>query len=409
MASTGPPDRITGEEGTGVPQPGQLTYEPFDPAVLADPYQRYAELRDREPVLWQPELESWIVTRYDDVRRIIGDQDSFAADWTRAGAPPAGVGLVTLQTTDGDYHQHLRGPVRSAMRPPDDLGARFRAEALRRLRALRDVPEFDFVSAVARPLAEFFVVELLAFRQPAPGWLSDVSRRIAAGMDEGFDPAKAAIANAARREVNECLRGAVEQPDGSLLAGLHRAIAGAVEDSADATPEAAATGTLRVLLLAGYENLHRALSLVGRRFGECCAGHRRWRHEPRAIANELIRWDSPVQAVSRAAVRDFELSGTTVHRGQIVVGMVGSANRDERRFDRPDELDPARTRNDHLSFGRGPHACIGAALALTQMELLMSAIAELDAYPVPCGPVDWSRTATLRGPERLPVAWTPFS
>jgi cytochrome P450 len=227
-------------------------------------------------------------------------------------------------------------------------------------------------------------------------------------MDDGFDQALAQAAALARTEVNARLAEAVRAP--GVLADTHRAVVAAVSQVNHAVaPESAAIGTLRVLLLAGYENLRRALTLVGQSFAQFCGGRPPAPDRLRPLATELLRFDSPVQAVSRAVVRDTELSGTTVHKGDIVVAMVGSANRDERHFDNPAQLRPDRAGNDHLSFGRGGHACFGAALALTQMELLIAAIGELGAYPVVDGEVEWSPTATLRGPDRLPVVWRPFA
>jgi len=119
---------------------------------------------------------------------------------------------------------------------------------------------------------------------------------------------------------------------------------------------------------------------------------------------ELLRYDSPVQALSRLALQDVDLAGANIPAGTLVVFVMGSANRDPARFSRPDELDIRRTDGGHLSFAHGIHFCLGAFLARTEAQLAIRELLQrypglaLDEEPT------FQPNITLRGPQRLAVS-----
>jgi cytochrome P450 len=120
---------------------------------------------------------------------------------------------------------------------------------------------------------------------------------------------------------------------------------------------------------------------------------------------ETLRWDSPVQLVSREATRDVELHGYRIPKGDLVAFSIGSANRDERRFEAPDRFDLRRSnKNDHVSFGLGEHFCLGSHLA--RMEARIAAAALLERLPnLRLDPAEACsiRGFAFRSPDRLPV------
>ena len=104
---------------------------------------------------------------------------------------------------------------------------------------------------------------------------------------------------------------------------------------------------------------------------------RRLQHTPELLPNalrELLRYESPVQYTGRRVATDLMLHGRQLRRGDLVVALIGAANRDPARFRNPDELDITRRESSHLSFGHGPHVCIGAALTLIEAEIVFRAI-----------------------------------
>jgi cytochrome P450 len=120
---------------------------------------------------------------------------------------------------------------------------------------------------------------------------------------------------------------------------------------------------------------------------------------------ELLRYDSPVQYTGRRVATDLVLHGHTLHRGDLVVALIGAANRDPTRHERPDELDITRRPAPPLAFGQGPHVCIGAALTLMEAQAVFAQVLErwpdlaLSAPALP----HWTGNALYRGLTQLSV------
>jgi len=119
---------------------------------------------------------------------------------------------------------------------------------------------------------------------------------------------------------------------------------------------------------------------------------------------ELLRYDSPVQYTGRRVAAELTLHGTTLKRGDLVIALIGAANRDPDRFVDPDTFDIGRRAGSHLSFGSGPHVCIGAGLSLLEADVVLRAVLRrwpdlerADAIP------RWNGIAGLRGLAALPV------
>ena len=124
---------------------------------------------------------------------------------------------------------------------------------------------------------------------------------------------------------------------------------------------------------------------------------------PNAV-EELLRFDTPVQAVGRTAVADVDIGGRTIPAGMNVVIRLGAANRDTRRFDRADELVLDRPDPSPISFGHGIHHCLGAALARLELSVAVPALLDaLGEYAVDEDEIEWRRVIALRSAERLPV------
>ncbi|GLZ34528.1 cytochrome P450 [Lentzea sp. NBRC 105346] len=120
---------------------------------------------------------------------------------------------------------------------------------------------------------------------------------------------------------------------------------------------------------------------------------------------EMLRWWTPVMHFRRTATEDVELSGTKIAKGDKVVVWFSSANRDEQVFTNPDEFDITRKEADHLSFGYGPHFCLGAHLARTQMRALFNAVCDLPHQLRPAGEPTRLRSNFQNGVKHLPVTW----
>ena len=134
------------------------------------------------------------------------------------------------------------------------------------------------------------------------------------------------------------------------------------------------------------------------------------RAEPSLIGNaveELLRYDSPVQRTARITTTEVELAGQPLAKGTMVITALGAANRDPAQFADPDRFDITRDPNPHLSFGVGPHFCLGAALAKLEAKVLLTELfTRLPDLRV-AGPPERLRSNFINGIRHLPVRFTP--
>jgi len=181
----------------------------------------------------------------------------------------------------------------------------------------------------------------------------------------------------------------------------HAADDGSVEDGAELLAQCA------MLLFAGHETTR---NLLGNGLYHLLSRPGLWselRQEPGRLTGavrELLRFDSPVQYTGRRVAADLVLHGQPLRRGELVIGLIGAANRDPRRYEDPDRLDFARRASAPLSFGSGPHVCIGAALTLIEAEVAFRHI--LQRWPrlqLSETRPQWNRNPVYRGLSVLSV------
>jgi cytochrome P450 len=198
-----------------------------------------------------------------------------------------------------------------------------------------------------------------------------------------------------------------DEPTDDLVSALVEA-----EEAGDHLSEDELRSMIVLLIVAGHETTvslitNAVLALLSN--PDQLAALRSDRSLMSTAVEELLRYDSPVErAITRLVAVDGELGGEKLHRGDLVVAVIGSANRDESRFACPDALELGREENKHVGFGRGPHYCLGAPLARLETELALTtlldrlpnlrlAIADEDLY--------WRPIPIFRSLTSLPVAW----
>ncbi|MGW0432649.1 cytochrome P450 [Micromonospora sp. NPDC003197] len=378
-------------------------FDPLSPQFIEDPYPTYHRMRTDDPVHWHEQLTSWVVSRYGDCLRVIEDSASFAADYRRVGIP-AEPQTITVQTLD----------------PPDQLPVRrlladaFRAQGIPALRgdlhqfADRAVKELlhhgrgDLVTDLAIPLTAYGIARILGGDLSQREDFQDASQAVVRSMMAGVAPETEQPGLTARARLSELIRQAYEhQPDSGILGYLR---------SRDAT---ATVGTdllmnsLRAVLLAGLNTGQR---FVGNatyallRTPEALATFGRLTERSQTTAlHELLRFDTPFQAQERVATTDTRLGTRRIRRGDRVVALFGSAHRDPTVFPNPDELVLTRHPNPHFGFGRGSHACLGAALAFAEARAVFIALAAAGPTVRIAGNVVREPNPTLRGLASLPV------
>jgi cytochrome P450 len=374
---------------------------------VRDPYPVYARLRAEEPVKAVRGLDQrlYLVTRYEDVREALRDDATFS---NRSNA--RGISLVmgrTIVEMDGREHLRHRGLITPALAP----------------RALKgDFPEL--VAAIAHDLIDAFaaqgradLVESFTFTYPLRVFTrilgcpaEDCERVHRWGIDltgVATDPVRGLEA---ARCLGDYLRPVVEkrrsEPTDDLISRL---VEGEVDGQRLSDEEL--ISFLRLLVVAGAETTYHLMGSA--LFGLLAQPGALARvREDRALVapllDEALRWESPVQIVTRETTEATALGGVEIPAGASVILGVGSANRDERRFEDPDRFDLQRPDNEHLAFGLGKHYCAGSRLAYLEAQVGLEAL--LDRLPgLRREPGAESRIVGLafRGPDRLPVRFDP--
>ena len=395
------------------------------PAFKANPYPFYARLRDEAPA-WRTTLRdrrtAWLVTRYDDVARVLKD-DTFAKDklnamdleqraktpWMPGFLKPLERNMLDLDNPD---HMRLRALVSKAFTPRLIERLRGRIEAL--CEELLDAMEregerrgrAELVADYALPLPATVIAELLGVpaedHKKFHGWSSRLVSVSSSRDMLRFLPAALSFV----RYLRKMLERRRTDPKDDLMSALIQAEEAGEKLSED---ELLAMGFL--LLVAGHETTVNLIASGTLALLEHSEQMERLRHDPSLVkpaVEELLRYTSPVEmATERYAREDVEIAGTRVPRGELILAVLGSANRDERHFENPDALDLARDPNRHLAFGRGGvHHCLGAPLARMEGQIAISAF--LRRFPgarlaVTPESLHWRRGLFLRGLGRLPL------
>lgn len=350
--------------------------DPFDDAVLADPYPVYRRLRDAGPVVPLVRHDAVALFRYADVRQALRDWRTFSS--------ASGVGLTEefnqlpggILGSDPPEHDRLRRVLQGRLSPralraiDDDLQAR--ADAL--VDALVERGSFDAVRDLAEPYATAVVANLAGLPDEGRGDLPGNSR---AAFDR-FGPRNRRFDEAApgfARLVDYVVTTAVPGRLGPGGAGAE-------------IYAAAEAGTLRrqecpgMLLVYTWPGVDTTVNAIGTAVHLFALHPDQWdlvRDQPDlmpAAAAEVLRLESPVQIVTRVTTRRCEIGGAPVPAGRRVLLMVGSANRDERHYADPDRFDVRRDPSDHLAFGHGVHLCIGAGLARRELHAVLRSLAQ---------------------------------
>jgi len=397
-----------------------------DPAAMADPSGVWRRLREGHRTYRHG--HTVLVTRHEDIRALHRDPrgsrrgffEGSRAEAIRAGLPAdaraafdaiAAFQGLQVSRTEGETHERLRRIAHRAFTPRRI--ADMEAGVVRHRDALLDALAAEEVADLHRlayRLPLLVICDLLGIaeepeREAVRQWGNRIARH--------FGSSDPALILDAHRAVLE-FRAYVEQviarhrvdPSGTseLVAALMDA------EAAERLSEAELAAMFVVLLFAGHET---TTNLIGIGMLDLLRHPDQWRrlgNEPGLAENtveELLRRVTPVQWEQRLIVEDLELGGAPIPRGQTVFTMLAGANRDPEIFERPEELDLGRDdARRHLSFGHGPHFCLGASLARLEARLAFAGLAErfpdmaLAADP---GDVGFRGNAMMRQLEALPV------
>lgn len=385
--------------------PNPTPFDPFAPGLRDDPYPTYRRLRDEAPVHYSERIQSWVLTRHRDVEALFTNP-RFSADRTKARKyrGTAGPSPASLQV-DPPEHTRIRRLVTKAFTPRAlrQLHPRTAEITDSLLDAAEERDEIDLIADVAYPLPLTVLTELLG----VPRGDHDLFRRFALAMAEGVDHAYADRRSEIGAEVWTYLeRVAAErrrEPADDLISHL----VAVSETDGDRLGDDEVVGVAVTLLFAGHET---TVNLIGNGMLALLRNPEeleRLRRDPGlapSAIEELLRYESPAQIISRTVDEDLELDGHRLREGDAVVALLGAANRDPDVFVDPDRLDIGRSPNPHVAFGQGIHFCLGAPLTRMEAEIAFPAL--LERFPhlrLVTDHPGWRDTAVLRGLRTLPV------
>lgn len=392
----------------------------LSPEFKANPFPLLARLRAEQPVCrvtLPDKTPVWLVTRYEDVRTLLTD-DRFAKSRYNAltpeqlrkqpWVPPTFRPLErTMVDLDPPDHTRLRQFVHKAFTPRLIEQMRDRVQTLANdlLDAVALKGEMDLVRDYALPLPMTIITEILGVpiqdRDKFHKW-----SKVIVSVDQ-FNANWRVIP--AIWMFNRYLRRFFKVRRSDLRDDLVSALIQA-EEAGGRLSEDELLAMVFLLLVAGHET---TVNLIASGTLELLRHHdqmEKLRRDPTLIKSaleELLRYTAPVFiSTERYAREDVTIQGVTISRGEMTLGVIGSANRDETVFENPDILDIEREPNKHLSFGHGIHYCLGAALARLEAQIAINTLLERMPKLRLKGPPEslrWRRSLILRGLEALPV------
>ena len=387
----------------------QATTDDLDPiphATVDDPHPVYRRLREEHPVHYVEARDLWVLSRHADILAAIKDPESFSSS---EGVVPSGFvpEKKTLIVLDPPEHTAMRKAVMRAFTPRrmaamSDRVRGFARGLLDRLDEHADAEgRVDVFEGFTDPLPIFVMAELLGVDPSERPMFKRCGDAIV--YSSGADPATLL---AAQRELTDYLEVVfaerVKHHGDDLISVLLTS-----SDEGRALTKDELLGLCFLLLVAGTETTTSALGNALLLLERDRASRKRLVEDPTLLESaveEILRYDSPVQGLSRVTRRDVRLHGRTIPEGARVHLLYASANRDPRAFPDPDRFDIARTPNNHVAFGFGIHFCLGASLARLELNIgLAEWLRHAPDYTLEVDELERLPSDTNRGFAKLPV------
>jgi cytochrome P450 len=385
--------------------------DPFSHAFLRDPYPHHEALREAGPVVWLEQYGIWTMARHQEVRDALTDWQTYCSS--------AGVGLSDFRKeppwrppsiileADPPLHTRTRAVLTRILSPAaiNILRVTFEREAELLAARLVEQREFDGIAdlAEAYPLKVF--PDAVGISEDGRENLLPYGSMVFNSFGPRNDLLDAAMANAGPVRdwiMSKCSR-ATLAPD-----GLGMQIFQAVDSGELTEPEAGML--VRSFLSAGIDTTVYGLGNALHCFARYPAQWSIVRENPNLIRGafeEVLRFEAPVQTFFRTTTKDVEVAGVRLGDGEKVLLFLAAANRDPRRWDKPDTFDVRRRATGHMTFGTGIHGCVGQAVARLESEAIFAALARRVASFELTGEPTRRLNNTLRGLDTLPLRLLP--
>lgn len=393
-----------------------MTYDPLNPAVTSNPYPHYAQLRERSPVKWLDSMQGFAVSRWEDVVAVLSDGKTFSSSqfW------PALLGeydpvpeVAPMISLDPPGHVRIRKLANKAFLPTrvaamqervrfvaneliDDIVAKHGREG-----------EFDFVWEFTALFPVTVIAAILGVdvekRVDFKHWVDDL---LSAGNRAVYGPERlqqiARSSKAIREYFEEVYDRRRDAPGEDLISGFILA-----EVNGERLTRSEVLNLAILLLIGGVETTTNLLGITFvhlKQHPEALAAVRADASKIPMLLEETLRYDGPVQMLFRHTTCDTALGNVAIPKGSLVLPLLGSANRDERKFTNADAFDFNRNPKEIMSFGQGPHFCLGQYLSRTEAKIALEILLQRFEVLLPVSDrVAWMDSYFARGPTTLPV------
>jgi len=382
-------------------------FDPYSPAVDANPFPLYKTLRDEYPCFWSEEAGMWILSRYADIVTALNDWQTYSSASGNLMTELPNRAGSTLGTTDPPRHDRLRGLVQHAFlkRNLEALGEPMRAIAAGAVAELKGVKQFDFID----DFSSKFTVRVLfaALGLPMGDERTVRDKAVLMVQSDPVSRAKGPEHIAAYNWMRDYAAGVIgerrKNPQDDLISHFS-----AAEIDGDKLDEMEVLLTTTTLIMAGIESLGGFMSMFALNMADFHDARRRVAADGNLLADaieESLRFNTSAQRFRRRLQKDVTLHGQTMKQGDFVCLAYGSGNRDERQFANPDVYDLNRKPKGHLGFGGGVHACLGNAIARMALKIAFEEFFKvIPEFHRVQEQLPWMPSSTFRSPLRLELA-----
>jgi cytochrome P450 len=391
-----------------------VRYDPYDVEINLDPYPTYRRLRDEAPLYFNEQHSFYALSRHEDVERALVAWETFSSakgaiiEIIQAGMefPP---GILLFE--DPPIHDLHRGLLSRVFTPKrmNALEPRIRELCAEALDPHVGTGELDFITHLGKQMPMKVIGMLLGIPEEDQAAIrdrADANLRVEEGekMHVGEEKLDIGI-----EMFGDYIDWRAEHPSDDLMTSL---LTAEFEDEHGEVRRLSREEVLTYVTVvagAGNETTTRLIGWAGKTLADFPDERRKLVVDPSLIPNaieELLRFEGPAPHVARYVTKDVEYHGSTVPEGSVMLMLMGSANRDERKFADPDRFDVNREVRGHVAFGFGLHFCLGAALARLEGRVALEEVLKrFPEWEVDTAKARLSPTSTVRGWETLPVTF----
>ena len=388
-----------------------FSFDPYSPAIDADPFAYYKTLRDEHPCFWSPEAQMWVLSRYTDIVSAGQDWQTYSSASGNLMTELPGRAGATLGSSDPPKHDRLRGLIQHAFMKRNLLALEepIRNVAQEVFGELRGAKVFDFketsskftvkvlMAALGLPMGDEAIVDEQTVRDNAVLMVQSDARTRAKG------PEHIAAYNWMQDYASKVIAMRRAAPRNDLISNFALA-----EIDGDRLDDREVLLTTTTLIMAGVESMGGFMMMFAYNMASFDAARRAVVADPALLPDaieESLRFNTSAQRFRRRLMKDVTLHGQTMKAGDFVCLAYGSGNRDERQYPDPDRYDIQRKPRGHLGFGGGVHACLGTAIARLAVKIAFEEFHKVvPDYRRVSDQLPWMPSSTFRSPLVLQLA-----